>query len=163
MADGTSSAIVARKSKPACMRALTRLNSCVWCLSPPRRNDAPSMNNVLVTIAPAIDALTSMYSPARKRGQRDDQFGQVPERRVEQATDRVARLGRDRLGGVAQQRRQRHDREHGQHEEQRVRVGPHLRGDEHDGHERQQPEQRVVTDFLQQGFHGFMRSARFRG
>ena len=29
MADGTSSAMVARKSSPACIRALTRLNSCV--------------------------------------------------------------------------------------------------------------------------------------
>jgi len=42
------------------------LYSCTWCLSPPSRNDAPNMNRVLVTIAPAIDAFTSMYSPARK-------------------------------------------------------------------------------------------------
>ena len=62
-ADGISSATVARKSRPACMRALTRLYSCTWCLSPPSRNDAPSMNSVLVTIAPAMDAFTSMYSP----------------------------------------------------------------------------------------------------
>ena len=67
-ADGTSSATVARNSRPACSRALTRLNSCTWCLSPPSRNDAPSMNSVLVTIAPAMDAFTSMYCPARKRG-----------------------------------------------------------------------------------------------
>ena len=64
-ADGISSAIVARNSRPACRRALTRLYSCTWCLSPPSRNDAPSMNSVLVTIAPAIDAFTSMYCPAR--------------------------------------------------------------------------------------------------
>ena len=65
-ADGISSAIVARKSRPACRRALTRLYSCTWCLSPPSRNDAPSMNSVLVTIAPAMDAFTSMYCPARR-------------------------------------------------------------------------------------------------
>ncbi len=65
-AEGISSATVARKSRPACTRALTRLYSCTWYLSPPSRNDAPSMNSVLVTIAPAIDAFTSMYSPARR-------------------------------------------------------------------------------------------------
>jgi len=59
--DGISSATVARNSKPACMRALTRLYSCTWCLSPPSRNDAPSMNSVLVTIAPGDDAFTSSY------------------------------------------------------------------------------------------------------
>ena len=64
-ADGISSAIVARNSRPACRRALTRLNSCTWCLSPPSRNEAPSMNSVLVTMAPAMDAFTSMYCPAR--------------------------------------------------------------------------------------------------
>ena len=122
-AEGTSSAIVARNSSPACMRALTRLNSCMWCFSPPSRNDAPSMNSVLVTIAPAIDAFTSMYSPARNAVERDDQLGQVAERRVEQAADGVAGLGRDRFGGVAEQRGQRHDRQHRQDEQQRVRFG----------------------------------------
>ena len=63
-ADGTNSAIVARKSRLACSRALARLYSCTWCLSPPSRNDMPSMNSVLVTIAPAIDAFTSVYCPA---------------------------------------------------------------------------------------------------
>ena len=65
IAEGISRAMVARKSNPACMRALTRLYSWIWCLSPPSRNDAPSMNSELVTIAPAIDAFTSMYCPAR--------------------------------------------------------------------------------------------------
>ena len=65
-AEGTSSATVARKSRPACRRALTRLYSWMWYLSPPSRNDAPSMNSVLVTIAPAMDAFTSTYSPARR-------------------------------------------------------------------------------------------------
>ena len=46
------------------MRALTRLYSCTWCFNPPSRNDAPSMNSVLVTMAPASDAFTSAYCPA---------------------------------------------------------------------------------------------------
>ena len=60
-ADGIKIATVARKSRPACRRALALLYSCAWCLSPPRRNDAPNMNSVLVTIAPAMDALTKVY------------------------------------------------------------------------------------------------------
>src|SRR5579862_2053120 len=63
-AEGTSKAIVARNSRPDCRRAPARLNSCTWCFSPPSRKDAPSINNVLVTIAPTIEALTSVYSPA---------------------------------------------------------------------------------------------------
>ena len=66
VAEGTSSATVARKSSAACTRALTWLYSCTWCLSPPSRNDIPRMNNVLVTIVPAMDAFTSVYCPARK-------------------------------------------------------------------------------------------------
>src|SRR5258707_12084680 len=64
-ADGIKIATVARKSRPACRRALALLYSCTWCLSPPSRNDAPNMNNVLVTIAPAMDAFTRVYCPAR--------------------------------------------------------------------------------------------------
>ena len=63
-ADGIRIATVARNSRPACRRALTLLYSCTRCLSPPRRNDAPNMNKVLVTIAPAMDAFTRVYCPA---------------------------------------------------------------------------------------------------
>ena len=66
MADGTSSATVARNSRLAWKRAPALLNSCTRCLSPPSRNDAPSMNRVLATIAPAMEAFTSMYCPARR-------------------------------------------------------------------------------------------------
>ena len=65
--------------------------------------------------------------PGAQRGERDDQFGQVAERGVEQATDRIARLGRHGFGGMTQQRRQRHDGQDGQHKEQRVRFGLDLR------------------------------------
>jgi hypothetical protein len=47
--------------------------------------------------------------PGAQCGQRDDQFGQIPQRSVEQPTDRIARFGRHGFGGVAQQRGQRHD------------------------------------------------------
>ena len=81
-------------------------------------------------------------------------FGQVSERGVEQAADRIARLGRYGFGGVAQQHGQWHDGQDGQHEQQRVRFGRELLSGEHHGHEGQQPEQGIVTDFLKQEVHG---------
>jgi len=78
----------------------------------------------------------------------------------EQPAGRVASLGRDGLRGVAQQRRQRDDGEHGQHEEQRMRVRPEPGGDEDDRHEAQQPEQWVVADFLEQGVHAYWPGSR---
>ena len=64
--------------------------------------------------------------PGAQGGERDDQFGQVSQRGVEQATDRIAGLGRHGFGGVTQQRGQRHDGQDRQHEEQRVRFGLEL-------------------------------------
>jgi hypothetical protein len=64
IAEGLTSAIVARSSKAASRRAVARLYSWTWCLRPPRRKDAPSMKSVLVTIAPAMEPFTSAYSPA---------------------------------------------------------------------------------------------------
>jgi hypothetical protein len=49
---------------------------------------------------------------------------------------------------MTQQRGHWHDRENRQQKERRVRFGPDLPGDEHDGQKGQQPEQRVVTDFF---------------
>ena len=50
-----------------------------------------------------------------KRGHGDDQLGEVAERRVEQAADRIARLDGDGLGGVAEKCCQRHDGKHREH------------------------------------------------
>ena len=149
----SAGATVARNSRPACRRALTRLYSCTWYLSPPSRNDAPSMNSVLVTMAPAIDAFTSMYCPARKAVERDDQLRQVAQRGVQQPADRVAGLGGHRFGRVAEQRGQRHDRQHRQHEQQRVRVVRECSRREHRRHEDQQPQQLVVPNLCEEQSH----------
>src|SRR5260370_1874433 len=162
-ADGTRSAIVARKSSPACNRALTRLYSCVWYLMPPRRKAAPSMNKLLVTIAPAMDAFTSIVWPARNAASAMTNSVRFPSVAFEQAADRIARLGRHRLGGMTQQHGQWHDREDRQQKEQCVCFGPDLPGDEHDGHKGQQPEQWIVTDFFQQSYHRFRWSGHFPG
>ena len=89
-----------------------------------------------------------------KRGERDDELGQVAERRVQQSTNRVAGRRRHRFGGVTEQRCEWNDCEYGQHEEQRVgiRRGP-LRK-EHDRNENEQPQKPIVLEFLQQLGHG---------
>ena len=93
--------------------------------------------------------------PGAQGGERDDQFRQIPQRGIEQATDRIAGLGRHRLGGVTEQGRQRHDGQDGQHEQQRVRCrAASFCGREHHGHEDQQPKQLVALNLLEQQFHG---------
>ena len=109
------------------------------------------MNSVLVTIAPAIDAFTSMYCPARRAASAITSSVRLPSVAFSRPADRVARLGGHRLGGVAQQRRERHDGQDGQHEEQRVGVGRELLAGEHRRHEDQQPQQRVVADLPSTG------------
>jgi hypothetical protein len=74
------------------------------------------MNSVLVTIAPAIEALTRRYWPCAQRRDRDHELGEIAERRVQQSADGVAGSRGDRFGGMAQERGQRHRREHRQHE-----------------------------------------------
>jgi hypothetical protein len=124
-------------------------------LDPTRRNDAPSMKSELATMAPAMDAFTSVYLPGAQRGHCNHQLGQVSECGVQQAANRVARLRRHRLGGVAEQRGQRDDGEDGQQEEPGVRVRcERLRG-EHDGNEDEEPKQGRVTDLVEQKRMGF--------
>src|SRR5436190_4788784 len=110
MAEGISSATTARKSSPDCTRAVIRLYSCSWCFSPPRRNDAPRMNNVLVTIVPAMDAFTSMYCPARNAASAMTSSARFPSvafsrppmaSPVLAATDTVARLSSTVNGTIA--------------------------------------------------------------
>jgi hypothetical protein len=57
------------------------------------------------------------------------------------------------LRRVAQQACERHDRENRQHEQHRVRLGLHALAGEHYRDEREQPKQRIVTDFAQQSVH----------
>ena len=51
--------------------------------------------------------------PGAQGGERNDQFGQVSERGVEQPADRIARLSCDRFSRMTQQRGQRYDSKHG--------------------------------------------------
>src|SRR5687767_10830570 len=71
------------------------------------------MNNVLVTIAPAIDAFTSMYSPARSALSAMMSSVRLPSVALSNPPTAFARLCRDGFGGVAKQRGKRHDGQNG--------------------------------------------------
>ena len=153
VADGTSSAIVARNSKLACRRALTRLYSCVWCFRPPRRNDAPSRKSVLVTTAPAIDALTSVNCPERNAVSAMINSVRLPsvalsspptQSPVLTATDSVASLSNAASGTIA--------RTDSTNSSVCASASESLAG-EHGGHEDEQPQERIATNFLQQRAH----------
>jgi len=77
--------------------------------------------------------------PGAQRGQCDKQLRQIAERGIEQATDHVAGPRRHGFGGMAQQRRQRHDGGDGEHEQKGMGFGfGNLRQENH-RHQHQQP------------------------
>ena len=113
------------------------------------------MNSVLVTMAPAIDALTSMYSPARKAASAMTSSVRLPSVALSSpptaspvlaATDSVAWLSSAASGTMASTDRTNSSR---------VGFGCELGGDEHDGHKGQQPEHRIVANFLEQSVQWF--------
>ena len=73
------------------------------------------MNNVLVTIAPAMEALTRVYARHAARQPRDDEFRQVSERAIQEPARRCRLFGGHRLGGVTEERREGHNGQHRQH------------------------------------------------
>src|SRR5258705_11234927 len=76
-ADGIKIATVARKSRPACRRALALLYSCAWCLSPPRRERRAQHEQRVGDDRPCDGCLHQGILPSVQCGQRDDKFGQV--------------------------------------------------------------------------------------
>lgn len=80
------------------------------------------MNSELVTMAPAMDALTSRYSPASKAVMAINELRQIPERRVQQPADGTPGLLCDGFGRVTQEACERNDGNHRQDEEQRLRC-----------------------------------------
>ena len=109
---------------------------------------------MLVTIAPAMDAFTSMYSPARRAVSAMTSSVRFPsvalsrpptESPVLAATDSVAWLSSPARGTMASTDRMN---------SRTLASGLSLLRREDDGHEGQQPEDRVVTDFMQQLSHG---------
>ena len=118
------------------------------------------MNSVLVTIAPAMDAFTSMYCPARRAASAMTSSVRLPSVALSRpptaspvlaATDSVAWLSSAASGTMASTDSTKSSV---------CASGLSLCGDEHDRHEGQQPEQRVVPDFLEQWLHRFISVGR---
>ena len=90
-------------------------------------------------IDPAIEALTNVEQAGPERGDRDDQLGGVPERRVEEAADALAGPLGDLFGGPAEPARERHDREPRRDEDQQRSFGRDMLEHHRDRNEREEP------------------------
>jgi len=89
-----------------------------------------------------------------KGSYRDNQLGQIAERRVEQSADRVTRPFGDRFGCVAQKGRERHDCQDSKDEKGRVSGWSNCFPKQHGRYEGEHPQQWAVPDFLEQKVHG---------
>ena len=111
------------------------------------------MNSALVTIAPAIDAFTSVYWPARSAVMAMISSVRLPRVALSSpptaspvlaATASVAWLSRAASGTMASTASTNN----------RVwECGVAVSADQHGRHEDQHPEQRIVPDFLEKGLH----------
>ncbi len=88
-----------------------------------------------------------------QRSDGDDQFREVAERGVQQSTDGIARFRRDAFGRMAEQGGEGHDREHGEHEQCRVRLWREVFAEEYGGHGGEQPQQWIRAQALQDLVH----------
>ena len=88
-----------------------------------------------------------------QRSDGDDQFREVAERGVQQPAHGVARLRRDAFRRVAEQGGEGHDRQHGEHEECRVRLRGEVFAEEDGGHRGEQPQQWIRAQALQDLVH----------
>ena len=97
------------------------------------------MNNTFATIAPAMEALTRTYCPARKAASAMSSSVRLPKVAFSRPPIDIARLGRDGFGGAAEKGGQWHDRQHGKHKQERVRVRLEQVDRKQYGHEGEQP------------------------
>ena len=143
--EGTNSVTVASNSMFVLQARVERVVFLDAMAQPPSRNDAPSMNRVLATIAPAIDALTSSSMPARSAVRAITSSVRLPRVALRRPPIASPVFAATCLGRMAEQRGERHDGRHGEEEEQRVRLGSHMLRDERDRRQRQQPEDRCCA------------------
>ena len=114
----------------------------------------PSMNSEFVMIAPASDAFTRSIMPARSAVIAITSSVRLPERRVQEPADGVARPGSRRFRSLGSAAASGTIASTGENEEQRVRIGGRVLEDEHDGHDDQEPQDPVLAKFLNQRVHG---------
>ena len=100
--------------------------------------------------------------PGAQCRQRNQQFSQIPKRRIEQTADQVAGPGGDRFRSETEQRGQGNDSDDGEQEQKRVRLWLEQLRQQDNGNEDQQPQQRRMADILQQRLHGLSPSIATR-
>ena len=105
------------------------------------------MKRELVTIAPAIDAFTSIYSPARSAVTAMINSVKFPSVAFKQPADCVTRLFGDGFGCMTKKGSKRNDCENCEHKQERVSGRHNPGGDQHGWHKYQHPQQRGMSDF----------------
>ena len=83
----------ARRASRRCARARSRSAAC-RCLSPPTTNAIPSTSTLFARIEPTSAAWTTFDEPVVQREERDEELGQVAERRLDDARRRRSRAAR---------------------------------------------------------------------
>ena len=117
--------------------ASVRSKVCVPNFRPPSRRLAPSTKRTLPRMLPASVAFTVVVRPARKRDDRDNQFGGIAECRVEQATQPRPGIECDFLRRPAKKPGERDERERADEKDERW-AGMHDRQQNAERHECEQ-------------------------
>ena len=109
----------------------------MWYLNPPSRNDAPNKNSVLVTIAPATEAFTNVYCPARNAVSAMMSSVKLPNVALRRPPTVSPVLEATELSGVAQQSGKGYYRQERKHKKQSMRLGLNPLDGEHCRYENQ--------------------------
>ena len=96
----------------------------------PKKSEKPSTSSRFPTTLPVSEPRTTSVSPSVDREHRDDQLRRVAERRVQEAADARAGVVRGVLGRLADQPRERDERERGEDEQRDVAPVERVVGDE---------------------------------
>jgi hypothetical protein len=130
---GTNRPMRARTRSAALETAILALKVWTPFRNPPTRTAAPITSSRLPMIEPVSEAWTTSIRPRWRGEERDDQLGDVAERRVEDAADLGAGQRPEPLGGEAHDPGETEDGRRREHEQDRlVGVQPEVEDDRGD-------------------------------
>ncbi len=135
VSDGIAIVAAASSVRVEIVRARTELNVCVPLRSPPTTNAIPSTSTLFARIEPTSAAWTTLDEALVQREQRDEELGQVAERRLDDAGAAGAEPGAELLGRVADLTRERGERDGAEREGEHL-AEPAVVADCGDRHER---------------------------
>ena len=135
---GTTRPIVLRSSIVVPRPAAVRLKRCTGWRSPPTSADGAEHQQHVADDRAGQRRLDQVRQSLAEREDSDDELRSVAERRIQQAADATAQVLGQRLGGIADQGRERQDREHGRQKDGDVTVGREQMQQNRDRHEEEQ-------------------------